>query len=166
MELLGSVALLNKACHWRCIWGLSEARVKSSASLPPSCLWIRVCTSQLPLSTSRLTAYHHSSHHADNRLHCWTCQQAPIKCFPLRVAMVTVSVHNSKTLQCSSGFVFHLLTICTPFSIGYLFFDDQFYIYIYIKDHPSIRCRVSEKKYFPILKSPTITVWNSTYYLI
>ena len=37
-------------------------------------------------------------YHDDNRLDLWTCKPAPINVVLIRVALVMVSVHSSKTL--------------------------------------------------------------------
>ena len=36
--------------------------------------------------------------HHDNGLSLWNCKPVPIKCFPLRVAMIMISLHSNRTL--------------------------------------------------------------------
>jgi hypothetical protein len=66
-------SLLLAAFGWR-------RRTLSSACAMP--VWILPC-----------------SYLDDNGLNLWTCKPSPIKCFFIRLALVIVSVHSTKTLR-------------------------------------------------------------------
>jgi len=92
VALLGGVSLLEVVCH--CDFEVSYATfsVTHSFLLLPVDQDVKL---SVPFPEPCLPECCHASHHDDNELNLWNSKPVPIKCFFfVRVALVTVSVHN------------------------------------------------------------------------
>ena len=107
MALLGGMALLEEV--WPCwgnvsLWGWTlRPSLLLAAWKPVFCLPLE---QDVELSTPPapcLPRYCHALHHDDNELNLWTCKLDPIKCCPLKTAIVVVSFTAMETLTKTSG---------------------------------------------------------------
>lgn len=76
-------------------WDLRcSSQANGSGSLPAACKsWCRISA---PSSTPCLFACCHPSYRDDNGINLWSCERAPIKCFPMWVAVVMVSLYSNR----------------------------------------------------------------------